>query len=410
MEGASLKMDVKTTEKQTTQAANVPVKHPKVSVIVPIYNVERFLDECLKSIREQTLSELEIICVNDGSTDASSSIMHAHAEKDARITCVDKANAGYGSACNTGIKLARGKYIAIAEPDDFLKPNMYGRLLALNEKLGGSVDVVKCAWLGLHLWNNPKTAYQLPGDSWHCMKTSKATFTLNNAPQLFEGHPAIWAAIYRREFLENNNITFKEYPGAGWADNPFLAQTLCEADSIAFLDEMLYCYRCELPAKQATKPNVNAGESEGSGGIEQNTCASDATIAMPFERWVEMSNIMQKLNVADEGVWQAHVLRLFNYIDDANAVYGAQNEVVQAKTLWAFGQLEARHVLSCKKLSPAKKRFYFEVLGKPVPKISSVPYVAHLARQTVHTAATQGLRGLGRQTRAFVGARTNKPS
>ena len=105
-------------------------KHPLVSVLVPIYNVERYLERCLSSLAAQTFNDFEVICVNDGSTDGSLDIMREHAAHDPRVRVIDKPNAGYGAACNTGIDAATGDYVAIVEPDDYLTGDMFGDLLA----------------------------------------------------------------------------------------------------------------------------------------------------------------------------------------------------------------------------------------------------------------------------------------
>lgn len=101
-----------------------------VSAIVPIYNAEPFLNQCLKSISSQTHKNLEIICLNDGSTDESLSIMQAHAAQDSRMRVIDKPNQGYGATCNRGIEEASGQWIAVVEPDDWIEPGMYAGMLA----------------------------------------------------------------------------------------------------------------------------------------------------------------------------------------------------------------------------------------------------------------------------------------
>ena len=98
------------------------VYHPKISLLIPIYNVERYLRECLASAQAQTLKDIEIICVNDGSTDESRSILEEFLS-DARFHVIDKENSGYGASMNRGLDAARGEYIAILESDDFLDPD-----------------------------------------------------------------------------------------------------------------------------------------------------------------------------------------------------------------------------------------------------------------------------------------------
>lgn len=100
-----------------------------VSIIVPCYNVAPYLDKCMESLTLQTLGDLEIICVNDGSGDDTPAILRAWAERDGRIRVVDRENGGLSAARNTGMALAGGEYIGFVDPDDYVEHSMYGRLL-----------------------------------------------------------------------------------------------------------------------------------------------------------------------------------------------------------------------------------------------------------------------------------------
>lgn len=362
---------------------------PKVSVIIPICNVEGLLDECLSSVRSQTLHELEIICLNDGSKDGSSAIMHEHASRDPRIICIDKANEGYGATCNRGLDMAQGEYIAIVEPDDYLLSGMFAEMLDFADGFGDQIDVVKTPWYDLAKWDNPETLVKKPSLLFDSLKTSQKPFVLEDAPVLIEGHPSIWSALYRREFLNQKGIRFRPYPGAGWADNPFLVETLCQAQSIVYLDKPFYCYRNDLP-----------GSTKNHG--------SDEKVALPFNRWLDMTAIMEQLGVTDEGIWCAHALRGFNYVNGAILDDGWDNPVVRQKTRELFERLPERYVLECGKLSVAKKRFYFEVLGKPVPHMSHVPYVRYLASRAVRAVRTQGVAFLAEDMGRFVGNKIRK--
>ena len=104
---------------------------PKISIIVPIYNVRAYLPQCLDSIIAQTFSDVEIICVDDGSNDGSENIVDEYAAGDSRIVAIHKPNAGYGAAMNTGLDAATGEYIGIVESDDCITPEMYERLYNL---------------------------------------------------------------------------------------------------------------------------------------------------------------------------------------------------------------------------------------------------------------------------------------
>ena len=113
----------------------------KVSIIVPAYNVEPYLVECMESITNQTLSDIEIICINDGSTDGTLNILKEYAARDERIILVDKENGGYGIGMNIGMSKATGEYIGIVEPDDFVPVNMFGDLYKIAKE--NDLDFVK---------------------------------------------------------------------------------------------------------------------------------------------------------------------------------------------------------------------------------------------------------------------------
>ena len=119
----------------------------KVSVIVPVYNAERYLAQCLDSILAQTLKEIEAVCVDDGSTDGSGEILDQYSLRDQRVKVLHRKNSGYGSAMNAGLDAACGEYIGIVESDDCILPEMYRTLY--EESAAGELDVVKsdaCFW------------------------------------------------------------------------------------------------------------------------------------------------------------------------------------------------------------------------------------------------------------------------
>lgn len=235
---------------------------PLVSVIVPVYNVEKYLAECLDSIVGQTLKNIEIICVNDGSTDSSPEIMREYAVKDPRIKICDKPNGGYGSAMNVGLRNVTGKYIGIVEPDDFIKLEMYETLYNLAEQHG--VDIVKSNFFNYFdieeegKKEESKDAVDIDGkekakkkkihydkNGWFSRRRPypKEPFKINGCPYFLYFHPSIWSCIYRTEFIKKNNIDFQEIKGAGWADNLFQVKTLFLADKIYYTDEAYYFYR-----------------------------------------------------------------------------------------------------------------------------------------------------------------------
>ena len=341
-------------------------KDALVSVIVPIYNVEKYLDQCLDSITGQTHKNLEIICINDGSTDGSLAIMKRHAEQDPRIRIIDKENGGYGVGCNLGIREAHGTWISIVEPDDWIDANMYRDMLEFASHFEGRIDVIKTPWWNVEKWNDPKKQVFK-----HCklhdrIKTSKGPFTLEKHPLLIEIHPGIWSALYNKEFLDEDNIRFPEYPGAGWADNPFLVHTLCTAKAIVYLNNSYYYYRADLE------------------GSTLNHKSEDA-IARPFDRWIDMTTLMEQLGVSDARIWRSHYLRGFNYIDGARYDDGKDNPVVVEKTIEVFKRMKPEHVLDNPLLNKTRKRQYLEAMGMDT---SHIPMKGRFSPFMYETGAT----------------------
>ena len=118
---------------------------PTVSVIVPIYNVEQNLVETLDSLVHQTLSDIEIICIDDSSTDASGDILDFYAILDSRVVVLRQPNQGGGAARNRGMKHARGKYLAFVDADDFIEPDMYEKMITASQKK--DTDICVCGYI-----------------------------------------------------------------------------------------------------------------------------------------------------------------------------------------------------------------------------------------------------------------------
>ena len=217
----------------------------KVSVIVPIYNVESYLRECLDSILNQTLKELEVVCVNDGSTDGSLDILKEYEAKDSRIVIIDKENGGYGMAMNIGIKKAGGEYIGIVEPDDYIKAEMYEDLYRVANEHG--LDFIKADFY----------RFKKDGESKELLldyNKLDATGTFYNRALCPKENPEViklimntWSGIYRRTFLEEYEIRHNETPGASYQDNGFFWQTFMYAKKAMFLDKPYYMNRRDNP-------------------------------------------------------------------------------------------------------------------------------------------------------------------
>ncbi len=186
----------------------------KVSIIIPIYNASQFLRQSIESLIHQTLKDIEIICVNDGSTDDSLSIMNEYAKNDNRIKVIDKPNGGYGHSVNVGIKNASGEYIGILEPDDYADLHMYEDLYRLASE--NDADVVKSNYFEYKRSNDSSIIYEsLHGLPYDEVISAKAH------PSIFYVRPSVWSAIYKRSFLIGQHICFNETPGASYQDTGF---------------------------------------------------------------------------------------------------------------------------------------------------------------------------------------------
>lgn len=206
----------------------------KISILIPCYNVEKYICQCLESILNQTYTNLEIICINDGSTDTTGAIIDQYAALDYRIVVIHKANTGYGDTMNIGLNACTGDYIGIVEPDDWIEPTMYETLL--NIALMNNLDYVKCLW------------FQGPTGT-ECIKrynkiSKNSVIRPLEEPEIFLIQPAIWAALYKNELLnEGDKIRFLPTPGASYQDASFYFKTLLKSTRFMMLDKAYHHYR-----------------------------------------------------------------------------------------------------------------------------------------------------------------------
>ena len=215
---------------------------PKVSVVVPIYNVEKYLRECLDSIVGQTLKDIEIICVDDGSTDRSLSILREYEQKDPRIKVITKPNAGYGHSMNMGLDAATGEYMGIVDSDDYILPDMYETLYshASTENL----DMVRSDYYKFYETSNGTfSTYWVSMHKKYC----DVAYCPKEQPLIYSHAVLIPSGIYKIEFLRKNGIRFNETPGAAFQDHGFWFQTYLLADKVKFISAAFYMYRFDNP-------------------------------------------------------------------------------------------------------------------------------------------------------------------
>lgn len=209
---------------------------PKLSVVVPVYNVENYLSKCLDSILKQTLEDIEIICVNDGSTDGSANILQDYKKKDPRIIVLEQENQGLGAARNTGIRTARGEYIGFVDSDDFIEPTMYEKLYEKACKF--QLDIVLTN-VNLYYTDSGTSACFRDWNFYQAMSKSDY-FTAMEHPHIFQ-FIGVWDRIYRRKFLEEHSLL--NPVNRIYEDVLFTVQTCIHAKKISIVNECLYYYR-----------------------------------------------------------------------------------------------------------------------------------------------------------------------
>ncbi len=220
---------------------------PKVSIIVPIYKVEKYLKQCLNSIINQTLKDIEIILIDDGSPDNCPKICDEYAKKDKRIKVIHQQNSGYGVAINKGLEIANGEYMGIVESDDFIELDMYETLYNITIE-NNKIDIIKSNYCEII-----KDIEKTINSSLAKIKLKQNLFNIYDDPQLLTCRPCIWTAIYRLDFIKKNNITMFEKNKGVYADNNWKWETLLLANTIYYLDKPFYNYRLDNPNSTINK-------------------------------------------------------------------------------------------------------------------------------------------------------------
>lgn len=214
----------------------------KVSVIIPVYNAEKYLRQCLDSVINQSLREIEIICVDDGSTDGSREILKRYAEKDKRLTVLPQENSGPGVARNKGLDHASGEYVMFLDADDWFELDMLEKLVQSAEKNSSDIVICKTAQFDEQKQQHKSADWMLkpellPGESFAPKEI---------APYLFQfTYGMAWDKLYRSDFVKENCLRFP--PLRASEDMPFVFKSLMLAEEISVLPEVKVNYRVNIP-------------------------------------------------------------------------------------------------------------------------------------------------------------------
>lgn len=222
--------------------------YPKVSIIVPIYNVEKYLDKCLETLVNQTLKEIEIICVIDASPDQSIEICKKWQQKDGRIRLIDKkVNEGLGLTRNTGLNVAIGKYVAFIDSDDYVDTQMFEKLYKYAES--HNLDVCFCDYQ-YDLGNGRVTkSREIKREIVKTYKNEVVEYMLDMIGPLPEWPSdvkylvSVWHGIYSKEIIEKYNIRFESERKNASEDMPFHIDFLSKAEKLGYIPFPGYYYR-----------------------------------------------------------------------------------------------------------------------------------------------------------------------
>lgn len=211
-----------------------------ISIILPSYNVASYIHHCIDSVLDQTTDDIEILCIDAGSTDGTLEILVEYESRDDRIRLIHSDIKSYGYQMNLGIREARGEYIGVVETDDYVEPSMFEALYRAARKY--DADVVKALPRYLFELNNGEIL-KTPVDYIPAGHNTGIPFSAKDDPSVYLWDGNIWNGLYKRSFLLDNGISFQETPGAAFQDIGFAAQVLNKADSIIYLRTHLYNYR-----------------------------------------------------------------------------------------------------------------------------------------------------------------------
>ncbi len=219
---------------------------PKISVIIPVYNVEQYLEKCLNSITGQTLKDIEIICINDGSTDNSLKILEDYQKNDSRIKIINKKNEGQGIARNEGLKIANGEYILFVDPDDWIEELwafefLYNKFIETNAQIihfdfqsfsekKQKIDSIK------HFSKSIKKTLGVK-------ISDNSTYNWLNIPNLKfpEMELTVWCRMFSTNFIKENNIFFAPFKHS--EDNIFIISACFLAKKMLYVEKVFYNYR-----------------------------------------------------------------------------------------------------------------------------------------------------------------------
>ncbi|MDO4583202.1 MAG: glycosyltransferase family 2 protein [Planctomycetia bacterium] len=214
------------------------MKSPKISIIIPVYNVEKYLRQCLDSVVNQTMPEIEVICIDDGSTDGSGAILDEYAARDSRIHVIRQPNQGVGVARNLGIQQSSSPYIAFLDSDDTYEPTLCEKVYRFAEQSGA--DIVRFRYQKM---DGTKLLDRT-------FISEKEDTCLRRCQIIYSGGPNVWSKLWRRDFVLENQLCFPNWQDG--EDMYFAMHGAVVAKKLCLLQDVLYNYRVRENSLTAT--------------------------------------------------------------------------------------------------------------------------------------------------------------
>ena len=263
-----------------------------VSIVVPCYNVAPYVEECLESLVNQSLQDLEIICVNDGSTDATPALLDAWARRDGRIRVIHRENGGQASARNVGMDTAAGEYVGFVDPDDYVEHAMYARLVEESRRHGA--DVTACGYTSF----SDGDGSVLEELSWSPAAgvEKEVQSSMARAGSVWERMDVVTCnKLYRRDFLNRHGLRF-ETSFRSMEDDVLWLMALAHASCLAVIPDRLYWYR-----------------RRRRGSVSQMLEEQDRPLLLVAERLLHATAYWKKCGWLESGLERGWVLRALRH-------------------------------------------------------------------------------------------------
>ena len=243
-------------------------EQPQVSIIVPVYNVENYIERCLNSLVNQTFKDIEIITINDGSTDKSLELLNKYAKEDIRVSVIDLGDEGVSYCRNLGIEKANGKYIMFVDSDDWIDSNMIEVMYKKAEE--NKLDLVMCSYIREFKDHSKEKIFNLPEEIIYKEDKVKNELLrklvgpvkeeLSN-PEMLDALGTVWGKLYRTDILKENKIKFVDLKEIGSAeDTLFNIFTFNYLSKVMFLNKPMYHYWRDNPKSVTSQYNPKLKE------------------------------------------------------------------------------------------------------------------------------------------------------